>query len=282
MPWTYKTPPVFNDEQFARWQKLLEERTGISFSLHKSILQAGLFRRMQEIECEDYETYFHKVQDGAAGFLEWGELLNRITIQETRFFRDESAFDFLHEYLLLRIPGIVQDGGSLEMWSAGCASGEEAYSLSMLAQECIELSGARLYYGVTGTDISNAALIAARSAKYIERHLHGVNPALRERYMLQAGHGTWEVSQALKERVCFIQSNLVNSEELLGIKMDVIFCQNVLIYFRDNCKQQVLKSLVEHLKPGGILVLGQGEAMGWEHPGVSRVRSKLLDAYIRH
>lgn len=282
MPWTYKAPPAFSDEAFGRWQSLLEERTGISFSLHKSILQAGLYRRMQEIECEDYDEYFHKVQDGAAGFLEWGELLNRITVQETRFFRDDSAFDYVHEYLLQRIPGLVESKGSLEIWSAGCASGEEAYSLAMLAQECIELSGARMYYGVTGTDISNAALIAARSARYRERQLHTVNRALLDRYMNDAGNDTYEVVSTLKERVCFVQSNLVDADEMLGIHMDIIFCQNVLIYFRQSSKRQVLNNLVDHLKPGGILVVGQGEAMGWEHPDVSRVRSNQIDAYIRH
>jgi chemotaxis methyl-accepting protein methylase len=279
--WRYKAPPLLNDQQFERWHCLLEQRTGISFSLHKSILQAGLYRRMSEIGSEDYEAYFNAVQDGAAGFLEWGELLNRITVQETRFFRDVAAFDFLREYLQQRIETANTSKNTLDLWSAGCASGEEAWSLAIQARHCIAQLRASIYYGVIGTDISNAALSAARHAHYRERQLANMPLAMRNDNVEVIDGEHVRIDQRLAERVCFVQSNLILDAELLGINMDVIFCQNVLIYFRQSSKYKVLDCLVDHLKPGGLLVVGQGESVGWTHKGVSKVRSQQVEAYIR-
>lgn len=280
--WTYKTSPELSDIQFGQWRELLEQRTGIHFSLHKSILQAGLYRRMQEIRCDDYEEYFQHVQAGPAGLFEWGELLNRITIRETRFFRDRSSFDFLHDYLLQRLAESGTRSGTLELWSAGCATGEEAYSLAIQAEECVELAGARVYYGVTGTDISSAALAHAREGVYRERQLEHLPEALCERVTTDFGHGRRRVSNALRERVCFVQANLMQSQRLPMIAMDVIYCQNVLIYFSRTSQKDVLDSFVERLKPGGLLIVGHGETQHWRHPQLARVRSPGVQAYIRH
>lgn len=280
-PWRYKAPQQLSEDQFERWQALLEKRTGITFSLHKSILQAGLYRRMYEIGQDDYEAYFNAVQDGAAGFQEWGELLNRITVQETRFFRDPEAFAYLADWLPARIEALKQGDDTLELWSAGCASGEEAWSLAIQARRCIEQFGQPMYFGVIGTDISNAALSAARQAQYREQQLRDLDPAQLVGNLEVGGDGRYRVLPELADRVCFVQSNLVSAEELLGIDMDVIFCQNVLIYFRQGSKHKVLDCLVDHLKPGGLLVVGQGESVGWTHNGVTKVRSGQLEAYIR-
>lgn len=280
-PWRYKAPVQLSEQQFERWQALLESRTGITFSLHKSILQAGLYRRMYEIGVDDYEAYFESVQDGVAGFLEWGELLNRITVQETRFFRDADAFSYLAEWLPNRIEELRQREDTLELWSAGCASGEEAWSLAIQARHCIERQDQPMYYGVIGTDISNAALSAARQAEYREKQLTNLNPDWHSANLKCSAEGRYKILPELADRVCFVQSNLVSAEELLGIDMDVIFCQNVLIYFRQSSKHRVLDCLVDHLKPGGLLVVGQGESVGWTHKSVARVRSGQLEAYVR-
>jgi chemotaxis methyl-accepting protein methylase len=280
--WRYKAPPVLTDDQFARWHSLLEMRTGISFAMHKSILQAGLYRRMSEVGASDYEAYYDTVQGGAAGFLEWGELLNRVTVQETRFFRDAAAFDYVQTFLQQRVAQLCASGGSLDLWSAGCASGAEAWSLAILARACIEEHNASLYYGVIGTDISSAALIAARKGVYREDQLASLPPAWRQQSLRAIDDKHSVMADEMAERVCFVQSNLVSAEELLGIDMDVIFCQNVMIYFRQSSKHKVLDCLADHLKPGGLLVVGQGESAGWKHTGLSPVRSRQLEAYIRH
>lgn len=280
--WTYKASPELSDTQFGQWQELLEQRTGIRFSLHKSILQAGLYRRMQEIRCDDYEEYFQRVQEGPAGLFEWSELLNRITIRETRFFRDRPSFDFLHDYLLQRLAESAARSGTLELWSAGCATGEEAYSLAIQAQECVDLSGARVYYGVTGTDISSAALAHAREGIYRTRQLEHLSENLRERMTIDAGGSRRQVGSVLRERVCFVQANLMQPQRLPMIAMDVIYCQNVLIYFSRTSQKEVLDGFVERLKPGGLLIVGHGEAQHWRHPQLTRVRSSGVQAYIRH
>jgi type IV pilus assembly protein PilK len=280
--WRYKAPPVFSEFQLQRWQSLLEQRTGISYALHTSILQAGIYRRMIEIGCNDYDDYYREVQSGVVGYREWGELLNCVTVQDTRFFRDQLSFNYLKAYLLQRIPALNKRKDTLEMWSAGCASGEEAWSLALLARQCIELSRSQLYYGVLGSDISSAALAKARGATYRETQLGNVEPEVRERWLQSLSSGDVRVVADIVERVCFVIANLHAPLECARIKMDIIFCQNVLIYFKRECRNKVLDGLVAHLKPGGLLVLGAGESVGWEHSDVARVRSRQLEAYIRH
>lgn len=279
--WRYQAPPPLSDTQFERWLDFLEQRTGITYLRHKSMLQSGLYRRMSAIGCDDYDRYYGQVRDGALGALEWSELLNCITIKETRFFRDVAAFAHLEEYLLQRIAVAERAGATLELWSAGCATGEEAWSLAMVARRSVEITGSSLYYGVTGTDISAAALNTARTGSYPSVRLGHVGQHLRRSYALPDGGGL-QMDDSLARRVCFVHANLMGGDDFLDIDMDVIFCQNVLIYFRPASRHKVLDDLVARLKPGGLLMLGQGESVGWRHSKVCRVRSKQVEAYIRH
>ena len=280
--WRYKAPPAFSEFQRKRWQALLAARTGISYALHTSILQAGVYRRMVEVGCEDYDTYFHLVQDGIAGRREWAELLNYVTVQDTRFFRDLDAFNYLKAYLLQRIPSLDKRHDTLEMWSAGCASGEEAWSLALLAQQCIELSRRELYYGVLGTDISGGALARARGGIYRESQLANIDQDTRRRWLQPAGESSFRVVAEIAQRVCFVHANLTATDEGTHGKMDVIFCQNVLIYFKQQCRKKVLDSLMAKLKPGGLLLLGAGESGGWRHRDVDPVRCRQMEAYLRN
>jgi type IV pilus assembly protein PilK len=280
-PWRYRAPPPLSDAQFERWLICLEQRTGISYLRHKSILQAGLNRRMSVIGCVDYDRYYAGVQEAGTGALEWGELLNCITIQETRFFRDAAAFACLEEYLLQRVASAERAGGALELWSAGCATGEEAWSMAMVAERSIAITGSSLYFGVTGSDISAAALRVARAGSYPSARWCHIDPQLRQSYALPDS-GTLQIGEALGQRACFVLSNLVDGDAALDIDMDVIFCQNVLIYFRPACRRRVLDNLVARLKPGGLLVVGQGESLGWRHANVCRVRTRQVEAYLRH
>lgn len=265
MAQSYSSLPALSDRQFAQWQQLIEARTGLDFSLHRSILQSGLHRCLRAAGEFDGDALFRRIQGLPDGMPEWQMLVECITIKETSFFRQPEAFDLVRNYLYKR----ALEVSSLDLWSVGCATGEEAYGLAMAANDVIETHGASCRFGVLGSDISQDALRQARSGRFLQRRLERLPDPLCRRYFVAVGddtaNGTVQVVESLRQRVCFAQANLLQVERLPALPMDVIFCQNVLVYFRRWRTKHVLDALVERLKPGGLLVLGPGEAAHWQH-----------------
>ena len=127
------------DSLFIKWQELLEDRIGLSLPVHRKVfLQTNLSVRMREIGCVSYEEYFDKVKSGTAGVIEWLILVDRLTVQETWFYRDPDALDLVRNYVLTR-PRNLLEKHPLAVWSVGCSSGEEPYSLAMLLNECFSV-----------------------------------------------------------------------------------------------------------------------------------------------
>lgn len=280
--WYYQAPPELTDEQYIRWQSLLEQRTGISFLQHKSILQKGLSQRMREVGAENYEQYFQRVSAVPEGAVEWAQLVDRIAVKETSFFREPHSYEVLRKYLRGRLDGRFRHPDyTLDIWSVGCSTGEEAYSLAIAASDIIDYLAAKVYLGVFATDISPSALLIARRGIYSARKLERLPLASRRKYFVPLGDTEYEITPALMQRLCFVQGNLLELGDMPKLAMDVIFCQNVLVYFRQQLKHQVINDLVEHLKPGGLLVLGPGEIIGWNHPQMNRTADESVLAYIK-
>ena len=279
MAWAYQTLPELSDAEFQTWQTLLEERTGISFERHKLILQTGLNQRMREIGCCDYDQYFRQICYSKGGALEWEALLKTLTVKETRFYRDEDAFECVRKYLFNHLL-IDNDATSIEIWSVACSTGEEPYSLAMMANDCIEGLGVDKYFGVTATDICLSSLSEARLGTYVPRRLDTLSVAIRDRYFEETPNG-YEIAPWIRQRVCFVQANIIELGRLPIADMDIIYCQNVLIYFRRWRQQQALDDLVERLKVGGLLVIGSGEGIGWNNDQVQRLDDDAVQAYIK-
>ncbi len=277
MVWAFNALPALTEDEFVFWQNILEERTGISFERHQVILQTGLGQRMREINCSSYDEYYQKVCVDKGGAVEWEALLRTLTVKETRFFRDEDAFEFVRKFLFKRMLSREADK-SLEIWSVASSTGEDSYSLAMLANDCIEGVGSDKFFGVTATDICQASLAEARRGFYPTRRLEFVDLPMRERYFLPVENG-YQVSAQLKDRVCFVQANIIELDMMPLSKMDVVYCQNVLIYFKTDVRNKVLDELVKRLKPNGLLVLGMGEGVGWSNDKVQRIKHDAVQAY---
>jgi chemotaxis protein methyltransferase CheR/type IV pilus assembly protein PilK len=136
-------------------------------------------------------------------------------------------------------------------------------------------------FGITATDISLPVLTKAREGIYNARKLLDLKSELIDRYFEALDGNKFKIKPPLKNKVCFSMANMINIEKSPLRNMDVIYCQNVLIYFRKECKHRILDSLVERLAPGGLLIIGQGEALGWHNSFVSRVPDNQTLAYIR-
>lgn len=280
MSWTYNTLPNLTEEEFCEWRNLLEERTGISFGKHKRILQTGIGQRMQEVGCKSYRDYYNNIKFAKGGELEWTALLRTLTVKETRFLRDADAIKYLQSYLFKQLVS-GKHNGSLEIWSVASSTGEEPYTLAMTANDCIEGLGIEKYFGVTATDICLSSLATARKGSYHNRRLETLSKDLQDRYFESSGKDRSTVVKWLRQRVCFVQANIIDMGDLPVNNMDIIYCQNVLVYFKRWRQKAVLDELVERLKPEGLLVVGMGEGSGWVNNKVVRVKDDSVQAYIK-
>lgn len=278
-------PSGMEDAEFARWTDLLKERLGLSLGpARKSFLVTNLRLRMGEIGCRDFATYYDYLNAGIHGAAEWAILIDRLTVHETRFFRDAQTLAWLeHEFLPRYARAQVDASPTINAWSAGCATGEEAYSLAIVLDQFLDKSGGG-YYGVSASDVSLASLATGRRAIYSARRLKNMPAALLARYFTAHGQGRYQVNARLRERVCFSQLNLAEmaaADKALMSGMDIIFCQNVLIYFEQERRHAMLDHMVQCLKPGGVLVLGAGEVLRWTHPEMERVNNRQCLVYLR-
>jgi chemotaxis protein methyltransferase CheR/type IV pilus assembly protein PilK len=271
--------PDMEEEQFLRWQTLLEERTGMCLApQRKSFLQTSLGIRMRELGCDDYEDYYQRVTAGTGGAIEWAVLSDRLTVQETRFFRDPDAMLFVRNHLIEMAKTAPLDR-SFDIWSMGCSSGEEVYSLAMLADECLSHLGFK--YSVTGTDLSTVVLRKARQGKYPIRKLETLPVSYRQRYCVAAKNNEYQITSELRDRTCFSQVNALNLDAFPVTGLSIIYCQNLLIYFRRWRRREILNALADRLVEGGVLVTGLGEMVDWQHPNLVQINSNKLSIYVR-
>ncbi|GLQ30573.1 CheR family methyltransferase [Litoribrevibacter albus] len=269
----------FDDQSYEQWRALIEQRTGLQLADHlRTYLQGGLNRRMKLHNIHDYEQYLEYVTNERNGIKEWSELIDTLTVQETQFFRHLDSYSFIETYLKELVDSSERTR-SIEMWSVGCSSGEESYSLAMLAEKVLTESEHMASYGVIGTDISLSAISSAklriykaRKADWIPDHYHHCFDRL---------DNTIKIKQRIADRVCFARVNILDLDRVPIRDMDIIFCQNLLIYLRKWRRKEVVNRLSERLKVGGILVLGLGEVTDWSHPKLRQVDSRDVLAFER-
>jgi chemotaxis protein methyltransferase CheR len=216
---------------------------------------------MRALSILNCSAYHYLLRNDARRDGELACLIDELTTNETYFFRERGQLralmsEVLPELLAARRSG---GGGSVAVWSAGCSSGEEPYSVVMLAMEAGFDPERELR--VYASDISRRVLKRARQGSYRETSFRETEPALREKYF-EEKDGVWTVSDAVRKCVDFIHLNLVDRSRiaLLGA-MDVILCRNVLIYFDLDGKREVIQTLEDKLRPGGHLLLGHAESL---------------------
>lgn len=275
--------PAMTDGQFQQWAQLLKERTGIVVPPErKSFLATSIALRMREVGYGDLQVYYDFLGSGRDGAVEWAILLDRLTVHETRFFRHPPTFRLIRTHFLPHGPAVGTPPHSYNAWSIGCATGEEPYSLAMVIDEHFGALGGEYYFGVTATDISYAALSAGRRAVYGPERLKDVPASQRVRYFERLDDHSSRVCEALRRRVCFVHMNVLDLAASPLPKMDLILCQNVLIYLEHSRRMELVDRLAAQLRPGGGLVLGPGDLLAWRHPGLERVAYPDTLAYRRH
>lgn len=274
------TVPNMDENQFIRWQNLLEERTGMCLKpQRRTFLQSNLNVRMRELGYKSMQEYYQLVTTGPAGAIEWNTLVDRLTVQETRFFRDPDALAFVEQYVQ-KFADQSDGKETFEFWSVGCSTGEEPYTFAMIGERYLAPKNIR--YSVTGTDISTYALRKARKGIYPAKALQFIPESYQhENISFDDSKKNIELSARLHERCCFSQVNVLNLASYPLHSLQVIYCQNVLIYFRRWRRREILNNLAERLAPGGILVIGLGEMVDYQHPLLEPIRVNNVSAFMR-
>ncbi|WP_197722129.1 CheR family methyltransferase [Sulfuriflexus mobilis] len=271
-----------DDTNYQQWKTLLEARTGMILpDERRSFLTTSLGIRMREIGFTDCQAYYDYVVSGRESVMEWAVLVDRLTVHETRFFRHMAAIDMLRELILPEWMSQDEPPKTIQCWSVGCATGEEPYSLAMLLDHFQETDYCKYYFGITASDISLAALATGRKGVYHSRKLRDVDAVLRKKYFNRVSDTHFEVNEDLRKRVCFAQLNVLEMEHAPVGKVHLIFCQNMLIYFDRKRRIEILNSLVQHLHPGGVLILGAGEILGWQLPSLEKIEFNDTLAFRR-
>jgi len=268
--------PALAPGLFIKFQQLIYQEAGIWLATHKHALLTGrLARRLRLLGLSNMQDYYQLVTQPDQQH-ERAVMIDCITTNETHFFREPRHFDFLERHVF---PKWQQEGAAgersmrLRIWSAGCSSGEEPYSLAMLLLKHFP-EGKGWELEVLGTDISTRVLEKARTAMYpIEKSKEIPAEHLRA-YMLKGKgdhKGEMKVSPELHRVVRFARVNLhADSYPILGF-FDLIFCRNVLIYFDQDSKVKVIGGILRHLSPSGLLFVGHSEHLGGIAPSLKTV-----------
>lgn len=279
--WKLQPAIDMSTEQFVDWCQLVEDRTGIVLNeQRRSLLQVSLNSRMLELGLSDYSDYYQKVLVGPSGAVEWATLVDRLTVKETIFFRHPPSYHLVSQYLADKLKKRAANK-PINLLSVGCSTGEEAWSLAITVAEALRTAESECNFAITAIDISARALQAARSGCYSSQRLSVIEPELLHRYFEPAKPNQYQVRQDIKNRMCFGRFNVLDIADLPTRNVDIIFCQNLLIYFRRWQRREILNHLANRLAPGGLLVIGLGEITGWEHPELQIVDNKQVLAFTR-
>ena len=235
----------------------LHERSGIDFSSYKpATILRRLKGRMTATSSPTVAAYAAHLETEPE---EYARLVSSLLIKVTEFFRDPKVWDYLREKIL---PELIDEsrtaGRELRIWSAGCATGEEAYSLAISVAEALEGQPHPVDVRIFATDIDRDAIAFARRGIYPEASLAGLSPAVRDRYFTRTD-GAYEVGKRLRSLVVFGEHDL--GERAPFPRIDLLLCRNVLIYFAPPMQRATLETFAYSLRPEGCLVLGPSETV---------------------
>jgi chemotaxis protein methyltransferase CheR len=251
------TPIKVTDHELSEIRGLIESRSGILFDDSRERFFSARIREHVEARKLSHGTDLIRLIQNSN--VEYDSLLQRLLTQETAFFRYPSVFEALEKKVLpeLQTRKFWENPRSLRIWSAGCATGEEAYSIAMTVAGVLEFAEAWNVH-LLATDISRQALECAENGLYDARDMQPVSLQQREQYFTRAGT-QFVVKPQLRNMVTFAPMNL--AQVVYMGKFDCIFCMNVLIYFSEERRAQLIQRFYEYLEPGGYLFLGHAESI---------------------
>ena len=249
-------------EQFKQLREIVYERSGINFEPAKQyVLESRLGRRLSELKMDSFDEYIAFLTIGPYRDDEFQEMFNRITINETSFFRNEPQLEVFENIALPELIEARQSLKRIRIWSAACSTGEEPFTLAMLVDRTLGVRLPDWHIEILGTDISERALDIADEGLYANYAIRSTPKRMLDKYFTTEGKAH-HLKDNIREMVSFERHNL---RDTLAAKRhgqwDVIFCRNVMIYFDDEMKQRVVNMFANQLTDDGWLFIGHSESI---------------------
>lgn len=243
---------------FRRLRTLVNQYSGLMFDDEAMyIFERRLAHRVHEVGASSFEEYVQIFESRPS---ERNMVYFLLTTKETYFFRQEYQFDALMNEVVPRLAEALAKHRRLTIWSAGCATGEEPYTLAILLSESPHLRDWRIR--ILGSDLCQENVDAALRGIYRRGAFRTMRPNMLERYFTKEPDGSYRVSSELRRMCHFSRVNLMDPHQVRSVgRVDAVFCRNVLIYFDDVSRKQATDALYERLLPGGYLFLGHSESL---------------------
>jgi len=259
-------PATMKDRVFQRFSALIYDSVGIKMPpAKKTMLEARLQKRLKALGLHTFEEYSDFVFSRQGQECELVHLIDVVTTNKTDFFREPAHFDFLVKSALPNILSGDRDlsRDPLRVWSAGCSSGEEPYTLAMVLSDFFE-KRQDYRFSILASDISTKILETARSAIYPEERTDTIPLNIKKKYLLKSKNPALSlvrICPPLRSTVSFRRINFMDDNFGISEKMDIIFCRNVVIYFDKQTQQTLMRKFHRQLRPGGYLFIGHSETL---------------------
>jgi len=252
------------DEEFVQLRDFIYQQSGIFIAANrKYLVESRLSNRIKDLNLKSFGEYYYFLRFDANCKEELAKLFEVITTNETSFYRNPPQLKVFQEKILpVTLDEIKKKGPKkLRIWSAGCSTGEEPYTLAMILHEVLKTELPTWDIKITANDLSEAVLKAARMGRYNEYALRTTPKEIIDKYFIKKDQA-YDVQPKLKNLITFAPINL--SDRLMlkrNERSHIIFCRNVIIYFDDEMKKQVIESFYDNLLPGGCMLIGHSESL---------------------
>ncbi len=256
---------VLSTEDFKRLSTFIYNEYGIKMpDVKRTMLQSRLHKRLRELSMTSYREYVEYLFSKEGQQTEVIHMIDMVSTNKTDFFREPVHFDYLHSDVLPELLSGPHPSRSLKIWSAGCSSGEEPYTIAMSVNEFLLNSGNTFDYSILATDISTRVLKQAVDGIYKEARIEVLPLYLKKRYLLKSKdrtNPTVRIIPEIRRRIKFERLNFMDDYYDINESFDIIFCRNVLIYFDRETQERVINKLCTKLKHDGVFFLGHSESI---------------------
>jgi len=248
------------DNDFFRLRDYIKTNFGVNLEKKRALIEGRLSNSITQQGFSNFHDYIEDIFADKSG-AKINQLMTKLTTNYTYFMREETHYKFMEEVALPQWTSAIRDR-DLRIWSAGCASGEEAYTTAMVLSEWFGPKKREWDTTILATDISTKVLDIAKRGIYPEEHFDNLQDAWRDKYFTKIGDGQYKVKDALAKEVVFSQFNLMGEFSRFKKKFHIIFCRNVMIYFDTPTKAALTKRFYNALETGGYLFIGLSETLG--------------------
>lgn len=270
-----------SEENFSRLGQLLTDRYGIKLPADKRIMfQSRLQTRLRELGMDSFEKYCQFAFNPANTSDELKKMVDYISTNKTDFFRENQHFELLSSVVLPDLSNRPLSAGNdmIRCWCAGCSTGQEVFSMAMIIEEYKRDICGTIDYSILGSDISSRVLEVARAGIYPFSQSARIPPSYLKRYVLKSRdtqNPRIRIAKPVRSKVTFAYGNLMDQDYLINLQFQIIFIRNTLIYFDRENQKRILKTVLDHLAPGGYLFVGHSESLINSDLPISLVGSSL-------